>query len=217
MTWLGNNWPQVVDLTIQHLYVTVPAVLLSAFVAVPLGRLAHTRPRLGQPVLTAASLLYAVPSLPLLIIIPAVIAIPLRSPATLVIALTLYGVAMLVRTAVDAFESVDGGVRDAAVAVGHTDRSLLWRVDLPLAAPVLLAGVRVVTASTIGLVTIGALVGIPSLGTLFTDGFQRGITGEVLTGLVVVVVLALVLDQLLVVLGWALTPWNHRAPTGATA
>ncbi|GAA2161386.1 MULTISPECIES: ABC transporter permease [Glycomyces] len=208
MKWLSLNWPQVVELTRDHLLLSAPAILLSVLLAVPIGRLAQQRPRLGGPLLGAASLLYAIPALPLLIIIPVIFGIPLRSPATMIIALTVYGLALLVRTAADAFGSVDPRVREAAVAVGHSPRSVFWRVDLPLAVPVLLAGVRVVAVSTVSLVTIGALIGVPSLGTLLTDGFQRGIPAEVATGVIATMLLALFFDAVLVAAGRILTPWT---------
>ncbi|MDA1359007.1 ABC transporter permease subunit [Glycomyces luteolus] len=215
MNWLSLNWPQVVELARDHLLLSAPAILLSVLIAVPIGRLAQQRPRIGGTLLGAASLLYAIPALPLLIIIPAIFGIPLRSPATMIIALTVYGVALLVRTAADAFGSVDPRVREAAVAVGHSPRSVLWRIDLPLAVPVLLAGVRVVAVSTVSLVTIGALIGVPSLGTLLTDGFQRGIPAEVATGIIATMALALLFDALLIAAGRALTPWTatrHERP-----
>jgi osmoprotectant transport system permease protein len=208
LKWLSLNWPQVVELTRDHLLLSAPAILLSVLLAVPIGRLAQQRPRLGGPLLGAASLLYAIPALPLLIIIPVIFGIPLRSPATMIIALTVYGLALLVRTAADAFGSVDPRVREAAVAVGHSPRSVFWRVDLPLAVPVLLAGVRVVAVSTVSLVTIGALIGVPSLGTLLTDGFQRGIPAEVATGVIATMLLALFFDAVLVTAGRILTPWT---------
>lgn len=209
MNWLSLNWPQVLSLATNHLLLSVPAIVISACIAVPIGRLAHSRPRLGRPLLGAATLLYAIPALPLLIIIPALIGIPLRSPATMIVALSVYGVALLVRTAADAFDSVDKRVRDAAIAIGNSPRSIFWRVDLPLAVPVLVSGLRVVAVSTISLVTIGALIGVPSLGTLLTDGFQRGIAAEVATGVIATVLLALLLDALLLVLGRLATPWSR--------
>jgi len=204
----------VIELAIDHLLLSVPAILVSVVIAVPLGRLAYRRPKLGGPLLVMATLLYAIPALPLLIIIPALLGIPLRSAATMVVALSVYGVALLVRTAADAFASVEPKVRDAAIAVGNSPRSVFWKVDLPLAVPVLLAGIRVVTVSTIGLVTIGALIGVPSLGTLLTDGFQRGIVAEVATGVIATVLLALLLDALLLTIGRLATPWTrtqHRS------
>lgn len=209
MNWLSHNWPQLITLTRDHLLLSVPAIVLSVLIAVPLGRVAYRWPRVGGPLLSGASLLYAVPALPLLIVIPVVFGVPLRSSATMIIALTVYGVALLVRTAADAFGSVDPTVRQAALAVGHSPRSVFWRVDLPLAVPVLISGIRVTTVATIGLVTIGALIGVSSLGTLLTDGFQRGITAEVATGIIATVALALLLDGIVLLIGRALTPWRR--------
>lgn len=211
MNWLIANWDTVAGLALDHLLLSVPAILISVLIAVPLGRLAFRRPRLGGPLLSAATLAYAIPALPLLIIIPAILGTALRSWQTMVAALTVYGVALLVRTACDAFSSVDRRVRDAAVATGYSPWGLFWRVDLPLAVPVLVSGVRVVTVSTISLVTLGALIGVPSLGTLLTDGFQRGIAAEVWTGVLATVVLALLLDAVVLGIGRALAPWNRTA------
>lgn len=210
MTWLTMNWQQVVGLIWAHLALSVPAIAISVVVAIPIGRLAYRKPAIGGSLLSITSLLYAIPALPVLIIIPAVFGFSLRSSWTMIIALSVYGVALMVRSAADAFGAVDQKTRDAAVAVGYSPRSIFWTVDLPLATPVLLSGLRVVTVSTIGLVTIGALIGIPSLGSLLTDGFQRGIPAEVVTGLLCTFVLALLLDALLLVFGRAITPWNRR-------
>ncbi|GAB3221056.1 ABC transporter permease subunit [Glycomyces halotolerans] len=212
MTWLTHSWPYVIELTGDHLFLSVPAIVLSVVIAVPIGRLANRRPAVGGLVLGAASLMYAIPALPLLIIIPAIFGFPLRSAATVITALTVYGTALLVRTAADAFASVDAEVRSAALAVGHSPRSVFWRVDLPLAVPVLLSGARVVAVSTVSLVTIGALIGVPGLGSLLTDGFQRGITEEVAVGVIATIVVALALDGLLLAAGRTLTPWtrSHR-------
>lgn len=214
MNWLSLNWEQVVELSREHLLLTIPAVLISVLVAVPIGRLAYRRPRLGGAVLVAASLLYAIPALPLLIIIPALLGTPLRSAATMIVALSLYGVALLVRTVADAFAAVDQSAKAAALAIGYSPRRVFWTVELPLAFPVMLSGIRVVTVSTIGLVTIGALIGVQSLGTLLTDGFQRGITAEVVTGVITTALLAILLDAILLVVGRALTPWTRSRKAG---
>ncbi|MFT3942843.1 MAG: ABC transporter permease subunit [Ancrocorticia sp.] len=217
MSWFVANLPWVFSLLQAHLLLAIPPIILSILIAVPIGRLAYRYPRFGGLLLETSTLLYAVPSLPLLILIPAIAGTPLRSPATMIIALTIYGVALLVRFAADAFSSVEPTVRQSAVAVGYSPRSLLWRVDLPLAIPVLLAGIRVVAVSTISLVTVGALIGISNLGTLLTDGFKRGITAEVVTGLLVTMFLALLLDTLLLILGRLLTPWTARKNLGGSA
>lgn len=210
MTWLRLNWPQALELLWAHLALSIPAIVLSAVIAIPLGRFAFRRPRIGGPLLSTATLLYAIPALPMLIIVPVIFGVALRSPATMIIALTAYGVALYVRTSADAFGSVDRTVRDAAKAMGYAPRSLFWQVDLPLAIPVLIAGLRVVSVSTIGLVTIGALIGVQNLGTLMTDGFQRGIAGEVAVGVILTVLLALVIDAVLLAACKLLTPWTRR-------
>lgn len=213
MKWLSQNYEQVVDLFWTHLALCVPAILLSLLIAVPLGWLAQHGRGLRGPVLVGVGLLYAIPSLPLFIIVPVLIGTPLRSATTMVVVLTVYGVAVLVRSAADAFAAVPAATRDAATAVGHTRWSAFWRVELPLAGPVLVAGLRVVTVSTVSLVSVGAVIGIQSLGTLFTDGFQRGIQAEVLTGMVLIVALAVALDGLVVLLGRLIMPWT-RAGAG---
>ena len=207
MNWLSYNWQWAGDLAATHLYLSASAVVIAVLVAVPLGRLAFRFPKLGGALLSAATLIYAVPSLPLLFVVPILIGTPLRSSTTIIAALALYGAALLVRTAADAFNAVDPIVRDSAVALGYSRTRILWGVDLPLATPVLVSGIRVVTVSTVGLVTIGALIGIPSLGTLLTDGFKRDIMAEVGTGIAATVLLALVLDAVVLLVGRALTPW----------
>jgi osmoprotectant transport system permease protein len=217
MTWVLANIPEILSLLGAHLLVTVPAILLSVLVAVPLGRVAQASGRARGTMLAAAGILYAIPSLPLLIVIPLIIGIPLRSPMTMVIALTVYGVALLTRTAADAFASVPREVADAAVATGHSPRARFFTVELPLALPVLIAGTRVVAMSTIGLATIGALIGIPSLGSLLTDGFQRGIAAEVTTGIVLTLALAVVVDAALWTAGRLAQPWTRVRARGRAA
>lgn len=207
MTWLGENWRWVGVLLREHLLIALPAIAAAILVSIPIGRFAYRFPKVGGIILSAATLTYAVPSLPLLVAVPLIIGTPLRSPLTIIVALGLYGMALLVRTASDAFASVDRAVIEGAKAVGHSRRTLFWTVELPLAIPVLVSGIRVIAVSTVGLVTIGALVGIPSVGTLLTDGFQRGITIEVLTGIIVTVALALTVDAIVVFVGKLLTPW----------
>ncbi|SJN08640.1 L-proline glycine betaine ABC transport system permease protein ProW (TC 3.A.1.12.1) [Leucobacter sp. 7(1)] len=214
MSWPLANGQLILAAAVDHLLLSLPAILLSILIAVPIGRLAFRAPRLGGPLLGVSSLAYAIPALPLLILIPALIGTPLRSWQTMVVALTVYGVALMVRTSCDAFAAVDPQLRDAAVAIGHSPRSVFWRVELPLAVPVLISGIRVVAVSTISLVTIGALIGVRSLGSLLTDGFQRGIAAEIWSGVIATVVLALLLDALILLLGRVLTPWTRRATEG---
>ena len=217
MTWIWSNLDLLWDRTLDHLILSVPPIFLSFLVAVPLGWLAN-RYRAGRGIiLTASGLLYAIPSLPLFFVIPAIVGTSLRSPLNLVIALTVYGVALMVRVVADGLASVDMDVRQSAVAVGYSGWSIFWQVELPLAGPVLLAGLRVVAVSTVSLATVGAVIGAQSLGSLFTDGFQRGIQAEIIAGIGLTVALALALDGALVLLGRVLLPWTRRARTSRRA
>ena len=196
MTWLSSNWALIGQLTLAHLWIALPVIALSVAISVPVARWAAFSRR-GGWVLSALSALYAVPSLPLLVVIPVIIGVALRSNANMIAVLTLYGVAVLVRQVAEGFRAIPGATLQAANACG-------------LATPVIVAGTRVVATSTVSLVTVGAFIGVRSLGTLFTDGFQRGITVEVVAGLVATVLLALTIDALVQVIGWALTPWVRQ-------
>ena len=209
MTWVWSNIDLIWDRTLDHLVLSVPPILLSLVLAVPLGWLAHRYGLSRGLILTGAGVLYAIPSLPLFVLLPYIVGTSIRSPLNLIIALTLYGLALMVRVVADGLGSVDSNVTQSGRAVGFSGWKLFWQVQLPLAGPVLLAGLRVVTVSTVSLATVGAVIGVASLGSLFTDGFQRGIQAEVLAGVVMTVALALVLDGLLVALGRLVMPWNR--------
>lgn len=209
MTWLSSNWGLIGSLTLAHLWIALPAIALSVLLSVPIARWAAFSRR-GGWVLSVLSALYAVPSLPLLIVIPVIVGVALRSPINMVIVLTLYGVAVLVRQVAEGFRAIPRATLQAANACGYSLPRRFVEVELPLATPVIVAGTRVVATSTVSLVTVGAFIGVRSLGTLFTDGFQRGIIAEVVAGLVATVLLALVIDALIQGIGWALTPWARR-------
>ena len=217
MNWLWSNLDRVGELVLVHLALSVPAIILSFVVSVPIGWLAHRYRWSRGVLLSLVGLLYAIPSLALFIALPAVTGLSLRSPVNLVIALTLYGVAVLVRTATDAFDSVERDIRQSATAIGYSGAGRFWGVDLPLAGPVLLSGLRVVIVSTVSLATVGAVIGVQSLGSLFTDGFQRGIQVEIITGIVATILLALLLDWLVVLLGRMLMPWTRAEAATARA
>jgi len=207
VTWLFNNGDLIGQLVVAHLLIAIPPIILSFVISVPIGWAANRFSWSRGTLLTVLGLLYAIPSVPLFIILPLIIGTGLRDSVNLVVALTLYGIALMVRTSADGLSSVDPDVRQSASAVGFSARSQFFRVELPLAGPVLLAGIRVVAVSTISLTTVGAVIGIDSLGSLFTDGFQRGIAVEILAGIVLTIILALGIDALLVLLGRVLLPW----------
>ncbi|RZS66528.1 osmoprotectant transport system permease protein [Agromyces ramosus] len=209
MNWLWSNLDLVGELMLVHLALSVPAIILSFVISVPIGWLAHRYRWSRGVLLSLCGLLYAIPSLALFVALPPITGLSLRSPLNLVIALTLYGIAVIVRTSADAFDSVEPDIRQSATAVGYSAVGRFWGVELPLAGPVLLSGVRVVIVSTVSLATVGAVIGVPSLGSLFTDGFQRGIQAEIVTGIVATIVLALALDWASVLIGRLLLPWSR--------
>lgn len=209
MNWVVENASFVADSALAHLQLSIPPIILSFVLSVPLGWVANRFRPVRGILLTIAGLLYAIPSLPLLIVLPLVIGTGLRSPINVVIGLTLYGMALMVRSTADALAAVEPDVTQSATAVGFSPWGRFWRVEFPLAGPVLLAGMRVVVVSTVSLVTVGGVLGVNGLGLLFTDGLQRAIIPEIVAGIVLVVVMALVLDALLVLLGRALMPWSR--------
>jgi len=155
--------------------------------------------------------------LALFMLLPPMLGISVLSEANVIIALTIYAVAIMVRTVADAFASIEPRALRAATALGYAEWGRFFAVELPLAGPVLLAGLRVVAVSTVSLVTVGVLVGIQSLGYLFTDGFQRRIIPEVLTGVVMTFLVALLFDAVLVALGRVIMPWSRLATQPARA
>lgn len=217
MNWIVSNGDYILDKTIVHLGLSVPPVILAFVISLPIGWAANRYARLRGIVLAVAGLFYAVPSFALLVVLPGLIGYSIRSNTNLIIGLTLYGVALMVRSVADGLQSVEADVRQSATAVGHSGWQRFWRVEIPLAGPVLLAGLRVVLVSTISLATVGGILGINGLGLLFNDGLQRDIMAEIVAGIVLTIVMALVLDGLLVLLGRAVMPWTRgRAPTRAS-
>ena len=210
MNWLSGSWALIGELTLTHLTIAVPAIIASVLIAVPIGAWAQRSKGVGGVVLSFLTVLYAVPSLPLLIVIPVLSGIALRSRVNMVVVLTIYGIAVLIRQCAEAFAAVPVDVLESADALGMPRLRRFCTVELPLAVPVIVSGTRVVITSTVSLVTIGAFIGVRSLGTLFTDGFQRGLTVEVLAGLVMTIALALLLDALAVGVGALMTPWRRK-------
>lgn len=207
LDWVAENFDRILLMTWAHVKVSVLPILLSLLISVPIAWWAHRQKRARRVLVPASSILYALPSLPLFVLLPVIIGTRVLDPLNLVIALTLYGIALLVRTAVDAFDSVGRVIRDDALAVGHSPSQVFWRVALPMAGPPLLAGTRVVSASTLSLVSVGALIGVPSLGYFFTNGYQRAFPTEIMTGVIGTIILAIIFDALIVLAGRLLMPW----------
>ena len=212
MNWTRNNLDLITEYTINHARLAIIPILVSFALAIPLGWLANRNPTSRTIVITAGSLLYTIPSLPLFVILPLIIPTGVLDDTNLVVALCIYGVAIMARSAADALASVDETTVDASVAVGYSPAARFWRVELPLAGPVLLAGIRVVSVSTIALVSVGVIIGSENLGYFFQNGKQRGILEEVVVGIGLSLLLALIFDLVIVTLGKVLMPWT-RDPT----
>lgn len=211
MTWFLDNLSLVASLSAEHLRQSIIPLGMGLLVSLPLGWVAWRFRLLKGPIVVVTGLLYTIPSLALLMLVPAVLGIPAFSDINLIVALTIYAVALLVRAVVDGLASVSPDARLAATATGYGPVRRFWTVDIPLAGPVILAGLRVAASSTIALATVGSLVGVTNLGYLFVNGLQRRIVPEVLTGVVVVAVIALVVDVVLVLAGRLTMPWTQQA------
>ena len=211
MTWVVDTLGLILTLTATHLQQSLIPIVLGFLLSLPLGWLAWRYQLVRGPVIVLTGLLYTIPSLALLILLPAVLGYSATSPTNLVIALTVYAVAIMVRSVADGLDSVDEAVRQSATAVGYAPMRRFWAVEFPLAGPVILAGLRVTAVSTISLATVGILIGVTNLGYLFTNGLQRRIIAEVLAGVVAVVVIALLIDLLLLLAGRALMPWTRAS------
>lgn len=208
MNWVSQNVGLIAALTLDHLRLSVIPIIVGFLIAVPLGWVAHRFSWSRATVLGLVGLLYTIPSLALFMLLPPLLGISILSEVNVIIALTVYAVAIMVRQAADAFASIEPATLRAATAVGYAEGGRFFQVELPLAGPVLLAGLRVVAVSTVSLVTVGVLVGVSSLGFFFTDGFQRRIIPEVLTGVVMTFLVAMLIDGLLLLLGRVVMPWS---------
>ena len=210
MNWLGENLPLVLSLSVDHLRQCLAPILLGLVLSVPLGWVAFRYARTRGVLLAATGILYVIPSLALFALLPPLLGISFLSETNLTIALTIYAIATMTQFVSDAFGSVAPETRSAAAAMGYSAWGRFWKVELPLAGPVILAGLRVTAMSTVSLATVGVLIGVNNLGYLFTNGYQRQITAEILSGVLAVALIAIVLDRVLLLAGRALMPWQER-------
>lgn len=208
--WLADNAGLLWELSVQHAQLSWLPIVAALLISLPIGWAAARHAALRGILLGVSGVLYAIPSLALFVVLPLIVGTSVLSPANVVVALSLYGIALQVRSTADAFAGIDRAPVSAAVALGYPAWKRVAMVELPLAGPVILAGLRVVSASTISLVSVGALIGVRSLGTLFTDGFQRSFPTEIIAGVVLTVLVAVVFDVVLVLVGKVLMPWEGR-------
>jgi len=207
VTWLADNWQVVLDLAGQSLYLAGIPLIIGFVVSIPLGWAASRWSRAYPAIITTTGLLYTIPSLALFVIMPIVLGTKILNPVNVIVAMTIYTVALLVRTVADGLNAVPDDIAQAATAMGYKGVRRLFGVELPLAAPVIAAGLRVAAVSNVSIVSIATLIGVSQLGDLLVDGYNRVIWGELITGIVSCILLALALDAVIVLGARMVTPW----------
>lgn len=215
LEYLQINGETVLDAILAHIWLALLPVAIAFVLSLPLGWMVVHFGWARHPLLTLSSIIYTIPSLAMFLLLPGVLGTGILDPLNVVIALALYSLALLVRTTSDGLASVEPQAIQAATAMGYTPFRRWFSVELPLSMPVVLAGLRVATVANISMTSVSALLGIVSLGSLFTRGFQlQFYVPPIFIGLVLSVLLALVADLLIVVLQRRLTPWA-RVGAGA--
>jgi osmoprotectant transport system permease protein len=215
MTWFLDHTGDVWSRALQHSYLAGVPLVVGLLLALPLGWLARRYPRLYAPFTAGFGLLYTIPSLALFVILPVILGTRALDPINVVVAMTLYTVALLVRTVADALGSVPDHVQQAATAMGYTRVRRFFAVELPLAVPVISAGLRVAAVSNVSIVSVGTIIGVNQLGLFFSDGFARDFYDPLFVGIIACVVLALLFDAVILLLTRLATPWVRA--TGARA
>ena len=212
-SWLRSHTGEISSLTLQHVKLTAIAVAIGLAVSFPLGVLAHRHRKAYPPVSWVTGLLYTIPSLALFALLVPYTGL---STTTAEIGLVSYTLLIIIRNIVAGLDAVPADVAEAARGMGYTERQLLWRVEVPLALPVIIAGVRIATVTTIGLVTVTALIGQGGLGSMILDGLRLSFATPGLAGAALSVALAVVADTVLLGVQRLLTPWTKPSETRRT-
>ncbi len=207
-SWLGDHTSVVTHLAAEHVKLTLIAVAIGMAISFPLGVLAHRHRWVYAPVNGFAGILYTIPSLALFALLVPYTGL---STTTAEIGLVSYTLLILIRNVVAGLDGVSADVREAARGMGYNDRQLLWRVEIPLALPVIIAGIRIATVTTIGLVTVTALIGHGGLGALILQGYRQDFPTPAYAGGAPSVVLAIIADVVLLTVQRVLTPWAKPA------
>ncbi len=208
-SYVRDNADTILERLGEHGALTAQAVVLAALVALPLAVVAYWFRPLTGPILALSGTLYTVPSLALLALVAP--AVGTTTSFSVLIALVLYALLMIIRNTLAGLNEVPAEAREAAQGMGYGRFGRLWHIELPLALPGIVTGVRLATVSTVALVTVGALIGQGGLGELILGGFRNNFyRAEIMTGTLLCVGLALLLDLLLAGAGRLLTPWLNR-------
>ena len=206
-SYVRDNSDAILAATRQHVTLTVQTVLIAVVVAFPLALLARRFAPLATPILGLSGVLYTIPSLAMFAFLEPFVGL---NQQTVLVGLVLYALVILVRNFLVGLQGVPADVREAAHGMGYGPARMLWRVELPIAMPAMMAGVRIATVSTVALTTVGVIVGNGGFGELIYEGFNNNFyRAEIVTGSVLCVALALLADALLAGLTRLLTPWNR--------
>jgi osmoprotectant transport system permease protein len=208
-TYFRDNQSDVLRWTWTTVWLAAVPLVIGLAIALPLGWLANRYRWTYPPLVTVAGLAYTIPSLVLFLVLPGLLGTKILSPINVAVALTIYTVALLVRVVADGLSSVSTTTLSAASAMGYTNRQRLFAVQLPIAVPVIGAGIRVAAVSNVSLVSVASLLGVAQLGTLFTEGSQLSSLPPILLGLIMIIALALLFDVVIVVGIRLLTPWQR--------
>jgi osmoprotectant transport system permease protein len=202
--YVRSRAEQLTDALVQHVWITVVSVGIGLLIAFPLALLARRFLRLEWFVVGTTTALYTIPSLALFSLL-----LPFTGlqPSTVVIGLVLYSLTILVRNTLEGLKAVPDDVRESALGMGYGRTRLLFGVELPLALPSIMAGLRVATVSTVALTTVGSIIDYGGLGNLLYEAVNNQFRPQVLTASVLCVALAIAFDVLLVGAQWAMTPW----------
>jgi osmoprotectant transport system permease protein len=212
--WLARNAAEITSWTLSHLLLAGLPTVVGLVVAIPLGALASRYRWVYPPLVTLAGLLYTIPSIALFVLLPGLLGTGILDPVNVIVALSVYTVALMVRTVADALVSVPPDVRQAAIAMGFRPVRRLLTVELPIAIPVIGAGLRVAAVSNVSLVAVAALIGVQQLGQLFTKGEQLDFYTPIIAGIVLCALIAVVFDALILTAIRVTTPWRR---TGVAA
>jgi osmoprotectant transport system permease protein len=206
--YLTNNYPDLLTALRQHVWLTVLTVLIATAIAIPLAILSHRVRWLAGPVLAVSGVLYTIPSLALFALLAPTLGL---SDTTALVALVMYALMQIIRNSLTGLQQVPAAVMDAARGMGYGPFASLWRIELPLALPSILTGIRIATVSTVALVTVGYYVGAGGFGTTILTGFNNNFyKAQIMAGALGCVLLALVADLVLIGVGRLLMPWARR-------
>jgi osmoprotectant transport system permease protein len=211
--WLERNLEMIGGLMVEHVILALVPVVVAFVISIPLGYAVSKTGRAADVLLAILGVIYSIPSLALFVLMPLILGTQILNPVNIGAALAVYSIALLVRSVVDGLRSVSPSVKQSASAMGYGSFRRLLRVEMPLAMPVIFAGLRVVTVSNIALVSVAVLVGSGALGKLFDLGFGSNFYTPIIVALVLTLALALIADGLILLIQRGSLPWLRRRVT----